>query len=192
MTLDENEKNLLSSLKIVAKKRVKEGKQFSEFTGLIGELTVCELQDYEWKPSEGYDAIKDGKKIQIKARRLQSSRNLKGGTLGRFGSAKKIKDDQGKDNEDKYDFDRGILVVLDKEFEIAAIWERDKCEIQCLENEDKEKVRKRKSDKLPGLTVRKFIENKCHSHAKNKSNGHTIKEKCDKNFDCLTKEYGWK
>ena len=65
MTLDKNEKNLLCLLKKVAKKRVEEGKQFSEFTGLIGELAVCELEDYNWKPQEGYDAIKDCKKIQI-------------------------------------------------------------------------------------------------------------------------------
>tara|TARA_B100000686_G_scaffold250227_1_gene260356 strand:+ start:656 stop:1225 length:570 start_codon:yes stop_codon:yes gene_type:complete len=189
MKFDPNLKTLLCELKKAAKKKVKGGKQFTEFTGLIGELAVCELEDYNWDPQEGYDAKdKKGKKIQIKARRLQTSNDLKGGRMGRFGSAKK------KADCDKYNFDRGILVVLknsgEKNFEIAAIWERDVKDIIALEEEAKNG---QKSEKLLGLHVRKFIEDKCHSHAiKNESHPHAIKNKCGRNFDCLKEKYGWK
>ena len=197
MRFDPNHKRLLSELKKVAKQRVKKGKQFTEFTGLIGELAVCELKDYTWDPQEGYDAKdKYGKKIQIKARRLQTSKNLKDGRLGRFGSARE------PCKTDNYKFCRGILVVLDCDFEIAAIWERDKNEIECLENEDKEKVPNRKSDKLPGLTVSKFIKNKCHLYGGcdgsfkclnscHKKHFGSDKIDCDGSFECLNCKHHW-
>ena len=176
MRFDPNHNRLLCELKKVAKQRVKKGKQFTEFTGLIGELAVCELKDYTWDPQEGYDAKdKYGKKIQIKARRLQTSKNLKDGRLGRFGSARE------PCKTDNYKFCRGILVVLDCDFEIAAIWKRCREEIECLE--DKAKKRKQKPGKLLGLHVSTFIKDKCHTNCNN--------DGCDGSFECLTKKYNW-
>ena len=121
------QKNLLENLKIVARSRVQLNRHFSEFTGLIGELEACSNFNYTWNPCPRYDAEDDkGRKIQIKSRRLQSSLNLKGGTLGRFGSAR-----NSKDPEDDYcGFDRGILVVLDYNFKLHDVWELDNCKIE--------------------------------------------------------------
>ena len=150
MEFDEDLKPLLERLQTIAKRKVCEKGQFTEFTGLIGELAVCALNDYTWDPGEGYDAKdKYGNKIQIKARRLQTSKNLKDGRLGRFGSARE------PCKTDNYKFCRGILVVLDCDFEIAAIWKRCREEIECLE--DKAKKRKQKPGKLLGLHVSTFI-----------------------------------
>ena len=167
MTLDKDPKHLLSLLKKVAKKRVEQERQFREFTGLIGELAICGLPGYTWKPDEGYDAIdKEDKKIQIKARRLQTSESLKQGRIGRFGSAKQIKDERGNCNEDKYEFEIGILVLLDKEFEIAEIWDLHWDEIQARESKEKESYRKsgKETETLPGLHLGAFIEKPARQH----------------------------
>ena len=158
MGLDKDLKILLNKLQEVAKKRTANNRSFTEFTGLIGELAVCKyFDDYTWNPDQGYDANdkQSKERIQIKTRRLQTSTNLKGGRLGRFGSARTTDDEK-----DCYEFDLGHLVVLDYNFIIAEIWTLDMKEIQHMEAEEKERKKQSGKDKkLPGLNLRTFINN---------------------------------
>ena len=158
MGLDKDLKILLNKLQEIAKKRTANNRSFTEFTGLIGELAVCDYFDYTWNPDQGYDAIdkQSKKRIQIKARRLQTSTNLKGGTLGRFGSARTTDDEK-----DCYDFALGHLVVLDYNFNIAEIWTRDRKAIKDLEGTAKKRKKQSGKDKkLSGLNLSTFINNK--------------------------------
>ena len=162
---------LLAELQGVAKRKVKEKGQFTEFTGLIGELAVCqkelkeaklrcgctqkEKKRWKWDPGAYYDASDPNAncnydKIQIKTRRLQRSDNLKAGRMGRFGSART----KNTETPDKYCFNRGVLVVLDKDFGIAEIWELDKEIIRDLEEDKKQNS---KNEKLLGLHLSTFI-----------------------------------
>jgi hypothetical protein len=157
MVFDPDYENLLNRLITVAKQKIENGGTFTEFTGLIGELAACKKLGYIWAPIEGHDAtdpatIPPDKKIQIKTRRLQTSKNLKAGTLGRFGSARYHKE------KDEYPFDIGILVVLDLNFEIARIGESTKDRIEMMEAGPKDRQKQSGNDKkLSGLNVSTFI-----------------------------------
>jgi hypothetical protein len=159
MGLDNDHEDLLNKLQEIAKRKTANNRYFTEFTGLIGELAVCKhFPCYTWEPDQGYDAKdkQSGKKIQIKTRRLQTSKNLKGGRLGRFGSARTTTDEK-----DCYDFELGNLVVLDYNFNIAEIWTLDMEEIKCLEGRAKERKKNSgKDQKLSGLNLSTFINNK--------------------------------
>ena len=138
MTLTNDEESLLDILRKTAKQRVKAGEEFTEFTGIIGELAACQRFGYRWTPSDGYDATdEDCNRIQIKTRKVWSSPNFKSGRIGKFG------------RKNKYEFEIGILVLLDKEFEIAEVWQLDKDEIRNRES--------REDGRLLALHVSTFI-----------------------------------
>tara|TARA_B100000686_G_C16393869_1_gene763829 strand:+ start:132 stop:590 length:459 start_codon:yes stop_codon:yes gene_type:complete len=127
MSLTSDQEQLLETSKRVALCIGDAGK---EFTGLIGELSVCQRFDYTWTPNVGFDATfydkEDGreKTIQIKTRKNWTERLDRvnpSGTIGKFGRKK------------GYCFDLGILVELDDNFEIRDVWRRTKEEIKELE-----------------------------------------------------------
>ena len=123
MSLTEDQKKLLDLSRKIA---LQIGEAGREFTGTIGELATCHQFGYEWKPSVGYDAIDgNGRKIQIKSRKLWSSQKFKAGRINKFG------------RKNKYCFDIGVLVLLDNKFEITDAWELDWESIQRLELEEK-------------------------------------------------------
>tara|TARA_B100000686_G_C16782670_1_gene973013 strand:+ start:2481 stop:3014 length:534 start_codon:yes stop_codon:yes gene_type:complete len=158
---DKDQKQLLSYLKKVANKRVAKG-PFNEFNSLIAELAVCELKNYIWQPSEGYDAIsQDGEKIQIKTRMLPQNGKLLQSRISRFGSAKSIKNKQ-----DNYKFDRGNLAVLDGDLEIAEIWDLPVNVIQTRESAQKKRMQKSGNEaaRLLGLKFSNFIKQPAQQH----------------------------
>ena len=192
MTSNQDERDLLEKLKYIARRKVCDKGTFTEFTGLIGELAVCQFENKKeplgckckpktknqwfWNPGENYDAKDECEKnVQIKSRRLQTSKDLLGGRMGRFGSARTT--DEPNDN---YNFVRGILVVLDYDFEIAEIWELPKEEIENLEKSAKDRKEKSNSadKKLLGLNLRTFI---------NKGNNKKPKQYIHDTYECFFK-----
>lgn len=125
MSLSQNQQELLVSLKKVANEIGAEGKSL---TGLIGELSVCEILDMEWKPSDGYDCIdKDNEKVQVKTRRDSKGGEVnKVGRLGKFGRKK------------GYQFDYGLYVELDNNWGVKAIYKASKEAIKNLEEKEKQ------------------------------------------------------
>ena len=125
------QKEFLASAKEVA---IQMGKNGRALTGVIGELSACEKLGLKWKPTDGYDAV-DGSgtiRYQIKTRKNWTAANKEkkwwncykadpAGRMGRF---------QGKGN---YDFDMGIYVELDDDFEVWGIWELKKSALKKLE-----------------------------------------------------------
>jgi hypothetical protein len=81
-------------------------------TGLIGELSACNLLRLNWNPSSGYDATdKYGNQVQIKARRDSKGGPINSvGTVGRFTNFK---------------FHYALYVELDTEFEPTRIYKID-------------------------------------------------------------------
>ncbi len=76
-------------------------------TGEVGEVLVCKklgLQLMADPLSAGYDAVKAGKKYQIKTRRVDHRR----GKIGRFS---------------KHNFDFAILAILDKNYKIKELYQ---------------------------------------------------------------------
>lgn len=120
MTLTSNQQQLLENLKKAAREIGEHGKSL---TSLIGELSVCQLLGLEWRPTQGYDALsKDGQKVQIKTRKSWSTREVNPrGRMGRFGRRK------------KYEFDQGVFVELNQEFEAYKLWQMSKKKIVELE-----------------------------------------------------------
>ena len=161
---------------------------------MIGELAVCQFESKEvtldckckpktkdkwlWDPGENYDAKNESDNIQIKTRRLQTSTNLLGGRMGRFGSAKTINE---KDESDKYNFKRGILAVLDYNFKIAEIWEWEVWKIQTLEQDAKKRKQESngKDKKLLGLNISTFI------NKNNNPKRPIVKQYIHDNYDCF-------
>lgn len=141
MKLTKKQENLLNYLKDVAiemNKRQEGYKDKSTFTSLIGELAACKCLGLKWEPSNGYDALNGKKTIQIKSRRpLKGDKVNIAGRMGRFGK------------KDKYDFDFGILVLLDKNYEVDEIYRRSKKDIKDLEE--------RKEPTERGLHLSTFI-----------------------------------
>ena len=106
------------------------GRPFTEFTGIIGELSICKDQNFTWKPNEGFDAIEGESedKIQIKTRRSTTGEEVdRAGRIGRF----------FKGNESQNFFDVGILVFLNKSFEITEHYHLKYCHIKVLEDCEK-------------------------------------------------------
>jgi hypothetical protein len=113
-------------------------KDTSAFTSLIGELSACKRLRLKWEPSKGYDARKGNKKYQIKSRR--SSKGEKVDPAGRLGRFSK---------KEKYNFDYGVLVLLDKKFEMYDCIKYAKKTIKRLE--------KKKDQQGKGLHVGDFL-----------------------------------
>lgn len=82
-------------------------------TGLIGELSVCNLLELTWDPSPGYDAVDQKKnRIQIKTRRDSKGGPIEPkGTLGRFTN---------------FEFDYALYVELDAEFDVFSVYKMEK------------------------------------------------------------------
>ncbi|PKB68634.1 MAG: hypothetical protein BZY82_00175 [SAR202 cluster bacterium Io17-Chloro-G3] len=103
------------------------GKAFTEFTGIIGELSICKDQNFTWEPNKGFDAREKepGARIQIKTRRSTTEEEVnRAGRIGRFTKA----------NESQNLFDVGVLVILNKDFEITAHYHLRSCHIKVLES----------------------------------------------------------
>lgn len=120
MTLSKNQEQLLRYLKRVALEIGDEGRSL---TDKIGELSACELLGLTWKPTQGYDATGPGQeRFQIKTRKSWSTEEVNPrGRIGRFG------------RKDKYEFDQGLYVELDKAFEVRKIWQLARRTIKKLE-----------------------------------------------------------
>ena len=133
--LTKPQRNFLTSAKEVA---IQMGRNGRALTGVIGELSACEKLGLKWEPTDGYDAVDgSGKKYQIKTRKNWWKYN-KADPAGRMGRFK------GRRN---YDFDAGIYVELDDDWEVWGIWE---CEKSVLKELEKGNSR--------GLHVRKVVE----------------------------------
>lgn len=124
MALSSSQKKLLKSLKTVAKEQGEDGKNL---TGLIGELSVCDILDIKWEPSTGYDCIASrARKVEVKTRRDSKGGEVnKSGRMGRFGKG------------GKYEFDFGLYVELDAGFEVRNIYELNKKTLMTLEGKEK-------------------------------------------------------
>lgn len=123
MALTNNQKQLLETAKKAALELGENGKAL---TDLIGELCLCDCLNMKWQPSDGYDAIAQNARVQIKTRKSWSTYGVNpSGRLGRFG------------RKAGYLFDRAIYVELDQQFEIAGIWEIDPGQIKELESMEK-------------------------------------------------------
>jgi hypothetical protein len=132
--LTDYQKEFLASAKQVAIQMGEMGKNGGAPTGVIGELSACQKLGLKWKPTDGYDAV-DGSgtiRYQIKTRKNWTEANKKkkwwnchkvdpDGRMGRL---------EGKGN---YDFDIGIYVELDDDFEVWGIWECEKLVLKKLE-----------------------------------------------------------
>ena len=102
-------------------------RSFTEFTGIIGELSICKDQNFRWEPNKGFDAIeeKSRDRIQIKTRRSTTGEEVdRAGRIGRFFKA----------NESECFFDVGILVILNKSFKITEHYHLKCCYIKMLED----------------------------------------------------------
>lgn len=124
MGLTNNQQKLLNSLK---KEACKLGDEGQSLTGLIGELYACDIQNMRWSPSKGYDCIdEESRKVQVKSRRDSKGGKVnKQGRLGRFGKS------------GKYNFDYGLYVELDGNFEVSAIYRATRKEIIEIEKNEK-------------------------------------------------------
>ena len=112
MTLTAAQEKALKAIKFLARQLPQE--KGRELTGLIGELSVCNLPELRWDPSSGYDAIdQDGNHVQIKTRR-----DSKGGTVNSVGTVGKFTN---------FDFDYALYAELNTEFDVLSIYkiERD-------------------------------------------------------------------
>jgi len=120
MGLTELQKELLRLLKQVA---LELGENGRALTGLIGELSACELLGLNWQPSPGFDAIgPSGELIQIKSRKSWATETINPrGRLSRFSK------------KGKYDFDHGIFVELDDRYEVVRIWQLNVRQLEVLE-----------------------------------------------------------
>jgi hypothetical protein len=126
MALSKKQERLLSLLKQVA---LEIGDAGRSLTDIIGELSTCKLLGLTWKPSEGYDALGPSRtQFQIKTRKSWSTAQVNPkGRIGRFGK------------KDKYDFDQGLYVELDKTFEVQTILLMSKEVIIALESKKTKK-----------------------------------------------------
>jgi len=104
----------LKALKSLAPKLPQKSGQ--ALTGLIGELSTCQLLKLKWSPSDGYDATdRKGGQIQIKTRR-----DSKGGTV----------DGKGKTGRfTNPNFDYALYTELDADFEVTAIYKLKKKQV---------------------------------------------------------------
>ena len=86
-------------------------------TGLIGELSTCQLLKLSWQPFNGYDAVdRKGKQVQIKTRRDSNGGNVnRQGTTGKFTN---------------FNFDYALYTELDSNFEVTAVYKLGKEAIQ--------------------------------------------------------------
>ena len=104
-------KPALTALKPLARKLPQE--QGCGLTGLIGELSTCQLLKLRWQPTNGYDAVDlKGKHVQIKSRR-----DSKGGTVNRGGTTGKFTN---------FNFDYALYTELDANFEVTAVYKLQK------------------------------------------------------------------
>jgi hypothetical protein len=129
MSLTDTQEQLLKYLKLAAVELSEsDSVLISFFTSLIGELSACKLLNLSWEPSEGYDAVgpkPTNERYQIKTRRASGIKAVLG---------KHKPSSFGKRN--KYDFDKGLYVELDREFEVREIRQLFKNEIISLEDKD--------------------------------------------------------
>ena len=123
MALTDAQRRLLKAATAVAKDLESDGAR--ELVPLIGELTVCERLDLTWKPSEGYDALSDASRFQIKTRKSWSTPGINpAGRLGRFGRKK------------GYNFDVALYAELDEAFNLSSLWRMGFGEVRALEEKE--------------------------------------------------------
>jgi hypothetical protein len=108
-------------------------------TGEIGELKACKMFELALcsnKIETGIDAIdKEGKKVQIKSRRLGEKKEEGGppDTLGGFS---------------KHEFDYALMVLLDKNYDVIEVWRADYNCIKDKFEEKKDEFEKKKEKKI--------------------------------------------
>ena len=93
-------------------------------------MSICEDQNYTWEPNIGFDAKENesGDKIQIKTRRSTTGEEVdRAGRINRF----------FKTNEPKDPFKTGVLVILNRAFEITEHYRVSACWIKELESMEK-------------------------------------------------------
>lgn len=104
-------------------------------TGLIGELSACQILELSWEPSDGHDATDSvGNRVQIKSRRDGSGGKIDpNGTVSGFTN---------------FDFHYALYVELDANFEVDAIYKIEVKELISLI--------KRKDNALTVAAFRKY------------------------------------
>jgi hypothetical protein len=121
MGLTSIQNRLLSTSKSAAREL---GVNGHSLTGLIGILTACDFLDLIWQPTTDYEAICSiGTRVRIRSRRLPTTKRL-------------IRDARMKSYGMRlgYEFDWGVFVELDRNFEVVNIWARPKYSIMDLED----------------------------------------------------------
>ena len=100
------------------------GDQGRSLTNLIGVLSACDYLNLDWRPTEFQDAVSaNGERVRIKARRtLGAGHKVLSGRMNKFGY------------RSGYDFDMGVIVALNQDCEIVAIWVRNSKSIEELES----------------------------------------------------------
>ena len=125
MALTQAQERLLQAAKEAARELGANelGSRGRELTSLIGELITCQMMDLTWEPSNGYDATRGERRVQIKTRKSWSTPNVnRAGRLGLFRRRK------------GYCFDVGLYIELNHEFDVVGIWEMDSTKIKALED----------------------------------------------------------
>ena len=125
MALTDNQRQLLNSAKKAALEIGEHGKALAN---LVGELSLCDCQNLQWQPTDGYDALApDHMRVQIKTRKSWTTSGVNpSGRVPRFG------------RKSGYQFDRGELGERDQQFEVAGVWEMSPGRIEELRKKEKE------------------------------------------------------
>jgi hypothetical protein len=123
MALTPIQTEFLDKAKHVALQIGNKGKALS---GLIGELSACQILDLKWQPDDGFDAVDlHGHKFQVKTRKSWSTPKVTPrGRIGRFG------------RKAGYLFDEGVLVELNRDFDVDAILQLNSNTIEDLERNE--------------------------------------------------------
>ena len=130
MILTERQEHLLDSLRLAAREQLENPDLKSEeltslgnsFTPLIGELSACKSLGIRWCPCAGYDARDGETRYQIKTRRRSDpQKEIKRGRVGKF-----------RNN----DYDFGLLVILDYQFETKGIYRLRRDEVIRLQDKE--------------------------------------------------------
>jgi hypothetical protein len=133
MSLTPAQQKALEAIKLLARQLPQEKRK--ELTGLIGELSVCNVCELHWDPSSGYDAVdQNGNHVQIKTRRDSRGGAINpAGTVGRFTN---------------FNFDYALYAELDTEFDVLSIYR--------IESESLPSLIKRKDNAITVHDFRKY------------------------------------
>jgi hypothetical protein len=121
MGLTPTQKLLLEESKLSA---CEMGDQGRSLTHLVGVLAVCDYLNLEWLSTDVHDAVSSsGERIRIKAIRMQGAHSkARSGRMNKFG------------RRSGYNFDMGVFVALDRNYDVVQVWVRNSKSIEGLES----------------------------------------------------------